>query len=330
MVLRLPSEIVVDRFLPTVRVLLATALDDRGFTQREVADRLGVSQGAVSQYLRGDAAVEPLFADHPRTVEVVETIADGFAAGTMDDYEALAELLGLVREFEDRGPICELHEEVVPALEGLGCDLCVRGLDSATVAERDVLRDVRRAARTLASSGAFVPLVPNVGTNVGMALPDPEDEVDVAAVPGRLHARQGRLTVPTSPEFGGSQHVARTLLAAAAVDPETRGALNIVTDDAVLESARERGIAPLEVDAEYEDRTDRLTAAFEDRGSVPRVVYHRGAFGIEPITYVLGPTATAAADLALDLIADGRGALFRTGGGPGSTLRTRDSRQSGE
>jgi len=36
------------------------------------------------------------------------------------------------------------------------------------------------------------------------------------------------------------------------------------------------------------------------------VVYHEGAFGIEPITYVLGSDAVAATQLAIELIADAR------------------------
>ena len=41
MVLRLPSEVVVERFLPTVRAMLTAEVSDRGFTQTEIADRLG-------------------------------------------------------------------------------------------------------------------------------------------------------------------------------------------------------------------------------------------------------------------------------------------------
>ena len=48
MSLRLPSEIVVDRFLPTVRATLARDLAGRGLTQQEIANRLGVTQAAVS------------------------------------------------------------------------------------------------------------------------------------------------------------------------------------------------------------------------------------------------------------------------------------------
>ena len=152
MSLVLPSEIVVERFVPTARAMLATALDERGFTQQEIADR----------------------------------IAEGFADRSMDGVDALAELLALVREFEDRGPICAVHEAEMPALEGMGCDLCVRGADSEVLAEREVLASVRRATRLLAGTDGMAAHVPNVGTNVGMALPDATTATDVAAIPGRI------------------------------------------------------------------------------------------------------------------------------------------------
>lgn len=301
MPLRLPEEIVVESVLPTLRALLAEALVDRGLTQRAVANRLGVTQAAVSRYVSGEASVEPAIADHPRTAETVERIADGFADGSLDGYEALAELSELIRTLEDRGPVCELHEAAMPALEGLGCDLCVRGTDAAVETERATLTDARRAARTLAAAPAVAAWIPNVGTNVGAALPNASDPSDVAAVPGRIYARRGRVEVPVNPEFGGSEHVATVVLAAAAVDPSVRGALNLRTGDALLAAARDRGIEPVEFDADYEGRSERLRVAFHERG-VPQVCFHRGAFGIEPITYVLGESAAAAAELAVELV----------------------------
>jgi len=306
MALRLPSEIVVERFLPTARAMLATELHERGFTQSEVADRLGITQAAVSKYLRGDVTVEDRFAEDERMVATVEAIAEGFADGSMDGYEALSELLDLVRAFEDRGPICAVHEEEMPALDGLGCDLCVRGANDAVLAEREALAAVRRAARRIASEPAMAEYVPNVGTNVGTAVPDAADPTDVAAVPGRLQAVNGRVVVPTDPEFGASQRVAETIRAAMAVDPETRGALNLATTEEMLAAARDSGIDPLAFDAEYEERGERLREHFRERGGVPRVAYHEGAFGIEPITYVFGETATDAAALAVDLAESAR------------------------
>ncbi|MFP8954372.1 thiamine-phosphate synthase family protein [Natrialbaceae archaeon A-arb3/5] len=302
MSLVLPSELVVDRFLPTVRAMLATRLAERGMTQKEIAANLGVTQAAVSKYVSGESGGDDRFRDDPETVATVERIADGLASDGMDGYEALAELLSLVRSLEDRGPICELHEEEMPELRGLGCDLCVRGLDSDVRAERDVLTNVRTAARTLASAPGMVDHVPNVGTNVGMSLPDARDETDVAAIPGRIYAMSGRIEIPANPEFGASKHVATAILAANAIDSEISGATNIVTDDAVLDAARSIGIDPLEFDADYEDRDEHLRARFGERGSVPRVAYHRGAFGIEPTTFVFGRTAVDATELVTELL----------------------------
>ncbi|WP_225333462.1 thiamine-phosphate synthase family protein [Halomicrobium urmianum] len=302
MSLRLPSEIVVERFLPTARAVLARALAERGLTQREIAAHLGVTQAAVSTYVSGDPDLEERFSGDERLRRTVERIADGFASGSTGGYEALAELLELIRAFEDRGPICAVHEEEMPALEGLGCDLCVRGADGAVLAEREALDAVRRASRRLADAPATIDHVPNVGTNVGTAVPDAEDATDVAAVPGRLQAVNSRVLVPADPEFGASQRVATTILAAMAVDPDVRGALNLATSDALLDAARDRGIDPLAFDAGYEDRDERLRERFRERGRPARVCYHEGAFGIEPVTYVLGETATEAAELAVELV----------------------------
>jgi len=301
MSLVLPSEIVVERFVPTARAMLAAALDERGFTQQEIADRIGVTQAAVSNLVNGNVAVEERFSEDPRMVETIERIADGFAEDRMDGVDAMAELLALVEAFEDRGPICAVHEESMPELEGLGCDLCVRGTDSEVLAERDVLASVRRAARLLAGTDAMVDHIPNVGTNVGMALPDAADPTDVAAIPGRIYRMRGSVEVPANPEFGASEHVARTVLAARSVDPDARAALNVATSDELLAAARERGIEPLEFDPEYENRAEHLREAMAARGEVPPVLFHRGAFGIEPVTFVLGRTAVEAAELAVDL-----------------------------
>jgi predicted fused transcriptional regulator/phosphomethylpyrimidine kinase/predicted transcriptional regulator len=305
MTLQLPGEIVVEEVLPTLRVELARALDQRSFTQQEIADRLGVTQAAVSKYLRGDAPVESLIADDDRVTATVERIADGFADGEMDDYEALAELLALIEALEDRGPICELHEAAMPSLQGVGCDLCVRGPDERVETERAVLSNVRRAVRQFAALPAATAHVPNVGTNVGMALPDAEGVTDVAAVPGRLHAMRGRVNVPSNPEFGGSQHVATTILVARSFDASVRGALNLRTSDALLEAVREAGFDPAEFDAGYEDRRETLRSLFDratEGGEAPKVIFNRGDFAVEPMTYVLGTSAVDAVERTAELL----------------------------
>ncbi len=117
MSLVLPSELVVDRFLPTVRAMLAMRLADRGLTQREIAAELGVTQAAVSKYVSGESGGDDRFRT-TETVATVERIADGLASGEMDGYDALADLLSLVHSLEDRGPICELTRRRCPNSAG--------------------------------------------------------------------------------------------------------------------------------------------------------------------------------------------------------------------
>ncbi len=130
------------------------------------------------------------------------------------------------------------------------------------------------------------------------------DATNVATVPGRLQALNGRILVPADPEFGASQRVAETIRAAMAVGPTVRGALNLGTFGASLAAAETRGIDTLEFDADDEDRGDRLRTLFREPGEVPRVVYHEGAFEIEPVCYVFGETAVEAAALAAELTAE--------------------------
>lgn len=84
----------------------------------EIADRLGVTQAAVSQYLSEENSTVDRTDEHSQTRKTLARIADLFDNGEIDGYEALDEPLALIRTFEDRGPICELHEEAMPALEG--------------------------------------------------------------------------------------------------------------------------------------------------------------------------------------------------------------------
>ncbi|MDG5760318.1 thiamine-phosphate synthase family protein [Natronococcus sp. A-GB1] len=298
----LPQEIVTERVLPTLRTELATALLERGWTQRAVAEQLGVTQAAVSGYASGKGTVDERLTDDPRFGETVDRLVEGFDSDDLDEYEAMAEIIELIRSFEDRGPICAIHEAEMPALEGLGCDICVRGADDAVAADRETLANVRRATRMLQTSDSIGAFVPNAGTNLGMARPNPIGPADVAAIPGRIHSVRGRIEVPGNPEFGASEHVSRMILAANEVDPTIRAACNLRTDDRLLEAARERGFETFAFDADYEDRTGRLRSAFETRATVPRVVYHEGAFGIEPIAYVLGESAVSVVDVVADLV----------------------------
>ncbi|WP_020222555.1 transcriptional regulator, partial [Halarchaeum acidiphilum] len=143
----LPAEVIAEEFVPTLRIALARALAERDCAQREIAGFLGVTQAAVSKYLSGRARATDRIADDERFAATVERVADGWVDGELKGDDALVEIHELLRTFVDRGPVCALHEEAMPALDGRECDLCVRGRDDAATRERETLRDVRTAVR---------------------------------------------------------------------------------------------------------------------------------------------------------------------------------------
>ena len=301
------EEVVVDEFLPTVRSMLAEDLRDRGFTQREVADALGISQSAVSKYAHGDVARHDRIVDDDRVRELVDRVGEGLAAGEMSPVAALVEIEVLIRRLEEGDLLADLHEEAMPALADADVEFSVHDPDSGLRERERVLGSVRRGLRTLTNASGFAGLIPNVGANVAECLDDARTIDDVAAVPGRLVDVKGRAMVPGEPEFGVSEHVATVLLAAREAGATARGAVNVRYDADTVAALAESHPA-VEFDAERETReavADAVAAAGlsgDGDDAETLVLYQTGAVGVEPIVYVLAPTAADAARAVRDLL----------------------------
>ena len=288
------EELVVEEFLPTYRSLLAEALRERGLTQHEVAELLGISQSAVSKYVHGEVDRNETLAADSRLLALVEDLADGLADGDLTPVQALIEAEVLIRELERGGVLAALHEAAVPELADYEGEFAIHDPDSRVRAAERTLSSVRRGVRVLENTGGFTALIPAVGSNLVECLPDAADIADVAGVPGRILDVKGRATVPAEPEFGVSQYVGSVLLAARAAGSEARAALNLAYDETTLAALRQGGLTVAEFDAE----ADLEAAVAEALAAHPEatVLYQTGAFGVEPIVYVLGPDAVTVAE----------------------------------
>lgn len=302
--MRFAEEVVVEEVLPSLRLLLIEDLAKQGLPQQRIAALVGLSQAAVSKYQAGRVATDPAILRDRRAREVCGRVAAGLAAATMGGFEALAHLEGLLRSWENRGRVCDLHEAGMPALRGLGCDLCVLGQGSRILEEQEVLDNLRLAVRALEQAEGLAALLPNVGSNLAMARRDARDVLDVAAVPGRLYEVKGAVKVPGQPEFGASRHVAEVLLGVHEAHPGVRAALNLRYGPDVAAALRRLGLRAVRFDAAYEDRRARLRRDLKGRPR-PDALVHEGAFGIEPALYLLGDDALEVAQRAVRL----RGAL---------------------
>ena len=87
--MRFIEEIVVEEFLPTFRTMLASELRERGRTQSEVADLLGISQSAVSKYAHGEVKTNEEIAGDEAVRELAERLGEGLANGDVSRAQAL-------------------------------------------------------------------------------------------------------------------------------------------------------------------------------------------------------------------------------------------------
>jgi len=304
--MRFIEEVVVDEFLPTVRSMLAEDLRDRGFTQLEVADALGISQSAVSKYTHGEVARHERVVSDDRVRDLVDRVGEGLAAGDLTPVGALVEIEVLIRRLEEGDLLADLHEEAMPALSDADVEFSVHDPDSGLRERERVLGSVRRGLRTLTNASGFAGLIPNVGANVVECLDDATTVDDVAAVPGRLVDVKGQAMVPGEPEFGVSEHVASVLLAAREAGSTARGAVNLRYAPETVETLAE-SYPTVEFDPERptgEAVTEAVAAADlptdSDGGTL--VCFQTGAVGIEPIIYVLAPTASEAAAIVRKIV----------------------------
>ncbi|WP_336345703.1 thiamine-phosphate synthase family protein [Halalkalicoccus ordinarius] len=293
--MKFAEEVVVEEFLPTFRSMLAEELRERGLTQIEVAETLGISQSAVSKYAHGEVARREAFIEDERVRELIERAADGLANGEMSRVQALVETEVLIRELQTRGDLlAELHERAMPELAAYEGDFRIHDPESAIRTTERVLSSVRRGLRILENSSGFAGLIPNVGSNLVECTPDAATIDDVAGVPGRIFDVKGRATIPGDPEFGVSEHVASVLLTAREHGSDACAALNVRYDPSLVALFEDAGYAVVEF--EGEQSLDRAIADALEATPEADVLAQTGGFGIEPVIYVLAEDAETAAE----------------------------------
>lgn len=81
-----PCEIVVQAVIPAIRSEIVRQLFNvHGMKQTEIAEKLGITQPAVSQYITGSRGnFSELIENNPEIKEFIEEMADGIASGKID------------------------------------------------------------------------------------------------------------------------------------------------------------------------------------------------------------------------------------------------------
>ena len=117
----LPQEIQVWYVLPALRRELAvTLIKKHRLSQKKVASLLGISEGAVSQYLSLKRGTSVKF-----ELEVMSMIEQAAAKIKEDDSSAMHELMKLSEHEGVKRIVCELHIEQDTKISK-NCDICFR------------------------------------------------------------------------------------------------------------------------------------------------------------------------------------------------------------
>jgi hydroxymethylpyrimidine kinase / phosphomethylpyrimidine kinase / thiamine-phosphate diphosphorylase len=180
-------------------------------------------------------------------------------------------------------------------------------------ARYQVLEELQAAAARLVRED-ISPLIPEVMSNLGYALPYAEGLEHVAAFPGRLLKTPHGTLAPAPPAFGASRHMAAVILAARERYPHLRSAMNIKYVEGI------EALAPM-LHLRYASfhRDQEPTAVKAQEGGTlawgvakvleklppweqpPDLIGDRGEVGKEAMLRILGETPMSVAEKALAL-----------------------------
>jgi len=172
-----------------------------------------------------------------------------------------------------------------------------------------VLRNVREAVRILEETPEVASLIPEVQTNIVMALSNASSYLDVAGVAGRIVRTDRGVRASSCPEFGASRHAARTVLAVREHDRSIRAGMNVRYSEELVGVCKDLGLVVSFYDRKEEPpevkRLEGKTTAWGAEqaikrvGRVPDIIYHTGDWGKEPMITILGKSAVEVANTAV-------------------------------
>jgi len=145
-----------------------------------------------------------------------------------------------------------------------------------------------------------VELIPEVGSNIGMAVENPEGSSDVIALPGRIVVCGDRIEPVGCPEWGASSHIARIITTVMKHDPEKRSAMNIKYNKKTLKAAENLGMEVAGFNRKDVPEEDTMShgaeLAIKKHSSTPDLIYDTGGHGKEPMIRIIGSKATEIAE----------------------------------
>ncbi len=301
--MRPPCEVFVKEILPELRTVVVQRLArEYNMKQVEIAQRIGITQAAVSQYLsRNERSSLDI-----RTLELANSLADFIVSQRISAWEIMKRVCNICGDLRNRKTLCEAHVTLYSALKDLEHCICPEATPPKDIRpdKYDVLMKMTDAVYLLENSAFTYKLVPEVRMNIVMAVKGAEDIKDIAAVPGRLTVIRNKVKGLEKPRFGASKHLSRVILAYMKHRPEFAACINIRNTENIRKTIKKLGFKLAEIDEEklsVENRERDLLREIEMVAAEQKVdaVADPGGRYIEPVIYLFGVDAEDVARKAI-------------------------------
>ncbi len=124
----LPAEIESKTLIPALRAILAKKLaEEHEIREDEISKMLGVTQAAISNYIRGTRGdpklIQKLLADE-QVSQLINTLSDSLASDMAYTPSSLAKFISLCNYIKSSLLICEIHHNLESNIDEAVCKEC--------------------------------------------------------------------------------------------------------------------------------------------------------------------------------------------------------------
>lgn len=124
----LPAEIESKTLIPALRAIIAKKLaEDHNVREEEISKMLGVTQAAISNYIRGTrgdpALIAKLLSDQ-QVANLIDELTDNLSSDMAYTPSSLSKFIGLCNYIKSSLLICEIHHNLESNIDEKICKEC--------------------------------------------------------------------------------------------------------------------------------------------------------------------------------------------------------------
>ncbi len=124
----LPAEIETNTLIPAIRAILAKKLiEEHGIREGEVSKLLGVTQAAISNYVRGtrgDPILINKLLEIKEVSDMINDICSNLASNMAYTPASLSKFIGLCNYIKSSLLICDIHHNLEANIDEAVCKEC--------------------------------------------------------------------------------------------------------------------------------------------------------------------------------------------------------------